>query len=619
MGWTVTSPSGKVAIALEATEGVLSYRVLHHGEEIVADSPLGLRTSGGDLRSGLVVADEGSDERVTTDAQVPHGKRHRLHADGTARTVWFTTDAGYRLGIDLRAYDQGAAFRYLLEGSDSATFRNRMTFTGEYTAVKIANQGRAWIQPMQPPAGHCYEDYYTDGLEIGTPAGTDGYYLPATFATGSSWLCLHESDLDATFYGAKLAPTAPDNTYSFIAPLAEEGLGVGAVEVTAALPWHSPWRTFTLADSAVGLLETDLVDILAAPPDGDFGYVRPGRATWSWWSEHGSPRNIERLRDFVVLAAEFGYEYSLVDANWQENGDEAIQQLIAQASADAVGIWLWYNSGGPHNNVSEAPRDLMYEPQLRKAELARIAGWGAVGIKVDFFHSDKADRIQQYLDILADAHAVGLMVDFHGSTVPRGWSRTWPNLMSMEAVHGAEQYGVGDFEQRAPRHNTVLPFTRNLAGPMDYTPVTFTDERPDKLTTDAHEVALAVVFESGVLHVADSDIALHAVDPAIQQALKLIPTDWDDIVGIEGEPSSYVVLARRSGDRWFVAGLNGTGEVLAVRLELSAFDSDRAENSTGWQLITDGADRHEVTTVQASGSVTVAMAPNGGFLAYQES
>ena len=440
MGWTVTSPSGQVAIALDLMDAVLSYRVLHHGEEVVADSPLGLRTQGGDIRAGLVVADEGSDERVTTDAQVPHGKRHRLVAEGAARTVWFSTDTDTRLGIELRAYDQGAAFRYLLEGS------GEVTFIGEDTAVRIAGEGRAWIQPMQPPAGSCYEDYYTDGVEIGTPSDSDGYYLPATFATGSSWLCLHESDLDATFYGAKLAPSAPDNSYSFLAPLAEEGLGVGDVEVTAALPWHSPWRTFTLADSAVALLETDLVHILAAPPEGDFSYVRPGRATWSWWSEHGSPRDIERLRDFVDLAAEFGYEYSLVDANWQENGVEAIQQLIAHARTVKVGIWLWYNSGGPHNDVSEAPRDLMHEPQLRKAELARIAEWGAVGIKVDFFHSDKADRIGQYLDILADAHAVGLMVDFHGSTVPRGWSRTWPNLMSMEAVHGAEQYGIGDFE-----------------------------------------------------------------------------------------------------------------------------------------------------------------------------
>ena len=159
----------------------------------------------------------------------------------------------------------------------------------------------------------------------------------------------------------------------------------------------------------------------------------------------------------------------------------------------------------------------------------------------------------------------------------------------------------------------MLPFTRNLAGPMDYTPVTFTDQHPAKLTTDAHELALAVVFESGVLHVADSDTALHAVDPAVQQALKLIPADWDDIVGIEGEPSRYVVLARRSGDRWFLAGLNGTGEVLAVRLELAAF-----AGGAEWQLITDGADRHEVMAVQASGSVTVAMAANGGFLAYQQ-
>jgi alpha-glucosidase len=614
MGWTVTSPDGQVAISLDSSNQGLTYRVLHHGEEVIATSPLGLRTSNGDIGPGVSVDDEGSDVAVSTDAHVLHGKRHRVVAEGVARTVWFDnvgspdpTAGQGRFGVELRAYDQGAALRYLLEGS------GEVTFTGELTAARVA-PGRAWIQPMQPPAGHCYEDYYTDGVPIGTASGTDAWYLPATFATGSSWLCMHEADLDASFYGAKLAPEAPDRTYSFVGPHPEEGLGIGAVDVTARLPWHSPWRTFTLADSAVGLLETDLVDVLSPEPEGDFGYVKPGRATWSWWSEHSSPTNIDRLRDFVLLAEEFGYEYTLVDANWQENGEPAIRGLIDDANAAGVGVWLWYNSGGPHNAVSEAPRDLMYDSDLRKAELAKIASWGAVGVKVDFFHSDKADRIQQYLDIVADAHSVGLMVNFHGSTVPRGWSRTWPNLMSMEAVHGAEQYGVGDFETRAPCHNTVLPFTRNLAGPMDYTPVTFTDERPDKLTTDAHELALAVVFESGVLHVADSDTALHAADPAVQEALKVIPADWDEIVGIEGEPSRYVVLARRSGDRWFVAGLNGTGAVLAVRLDLAVISG----GSGTWRLVTDGADRHEVTTGQSSGQITVAMAANGGFLAYEE-
>ncbi|HYJ74421.1 MAG TPA: glycoside hydrolase family 97 catalytic domain-containing protein, partial [Kineosporiaceae bacterium] len=343
----------------------------------------------------------------------------------------------------------------------------------------------------------------------------------------------------------------------------------------------------------------------------DDGWVVPGRVSWSWWSENDSPRDLARLRDYADLAAEFGWEYSLVDANWNVHGEDDIRALVAHAAERGVRLWLWYNSGGPHNEVTEQPRDRMHEPGVRRREFAKLADWGVAGVKVDFFQSDKQDSIARYLGILEDAAEHRIMVNVHGCTIPRGWSRTWPHLLTMEAVRGAESYIFQeDFPAIAARHNTILPFTRNAVGPMDYTPVTFGDVAHPHRTTNAHELALAVVFESGLLHLADSAASYRGVRPEVAEELRRVPVVWDETRFLVGEPGRCAVVARRAGGGWWIGGINGTDGSRTLDLALPS--------DAGWRVVADGGgrDAFAVRDLPAGeGRLRVELAPRGGVLA----
>ena len=314
-----------------------------------------------------------------------------------------------------------------------------------------------------------------------------------------------------------------------------------------------------------------------------------------------------------------GWEYCLIDANWDlmTNGGN-IQELAKYATSKGVGLLLWYNSGGPHNAVTERPRDIMNDPAKRKAEFKKIKSWGVAGVKVDFFNSDKQVLIQEFLDILKDAADNQILVDFHGCTLPRGWSRTYPNLMSMESIKGAEQYGWdNNFARLAASHNTVVVATRNVVGSMDYTPMTFSDYDCCKhQTTNAHELALSVVFESGIVHWGDRVDSYLKQSAQIKEYMKVVPATWDDTKFVAGEPNKLMVLARRNGDSWFVAGINGDSTVKEMNIELPFI----AEGKYKLTLYQDGASSRTIDVKEiefTSGSrIPVKMLPKGGFTAW---
>jgi hypothetical protein len=290
-----------------------------------------------------------------------------------------------------------------------------------------------------------------------------------------------------------------------------------------------------------------------------------------------------------------------------------MEGLVDYAAARGVGIFLWYNSAGPHNDYSFSPRDKMWDPVIRRAEMAKLSSWGVKGIKVDFFKSEKQIMIQQYLGILEDAAAEELLVCFHGSTAPRGWYRTWPNMMTTEAVRGAEYYkSEPTFPEDAPLHNVEVAFTRNVIGPMDYTPVTFSDNNYAHITTNAHELALAVVYESGLVHFADDIDSYTAQPQVVQDFLADVPAAWDEVRFVEGDPSSHIVLARRKGTDWYLGGLNGAGSPRDVSIDLTQF----GYVGSGGSHISDG----ETPRTFSSGPITgtqldVTMSPQGGFVA----
>jgi hypothetical protein len=446
---------------------------------------------------------------------------------------------------------------------------------------------------------------------------TAGWCFPALFNLEKEhWLLLTEAEMDGSYCGTRLQQHAEGGLYKIRFPDPAEGNNVGSVNPVHTLPWQTPWRVVMVGNSLAPIVESTLVTDLSAPSAvQNTDWIKPGRVSWSWWSEQDSPQKIDRLLAFVDLAAEMNWEYSLVDANWNYMEAEKIEQLVAHAKEKGVGLIFWYNSGGTHNVVTEAPRDRMMPGEVRRKEFQWLRDLGAKGVKVDFFQSDKQNIMQHYLNILKDAADFGIIVNFHGCTLPRGWDRTYPHMMTLESVKGAECYIFNEqYSGKAPWHNTVLAFTRNVVGPMDYTPVTFSDNTYPHITSYGHELALAVVFESGWIHLADRISAYSELPDTVKNFLKTVPAAWDDTKYISGKPGKSAILARRKGSDWYIGGINGMDSTLTESLDLPFLDAGEYEAL----LITDGENEGsfhaETSVVTADEPVTVAMRPYGGFV-----
>lgn len=602
----------EVGIDAASTEipGALFYQINLDERPVLQTSRLGVRRADQDF-STLAVTSVSPTIAVTEKYNLLYGKRRSQTSYAAQSTIRCRAPGGAPLDVVLRAYDDGVAFRYRFPDHAPALH----TVTEELTSFNFSAEGRAWVQEHDLPglATPAYEAAYQNGIPIGTPTDLASWNLPALFETGDTWVLLAEADLSPAYFGAHLGN--PDGReYRIVTPHPDEGMGIGSVEPHSSLPWETPWRVVVVGDTLAAIVETDLITHLSPPSRiEDTSWIHPGRVSWSWWSDRSSPQALDRVEPFVDLAAELGWEYTLLDAHWNVHPDEAIERFVRSALEKGVGVWLWYNSGGPNNEVMEQPRDRMYEPEIRRAEFAKLAAWGVSGVKVDFFHSDKQTGIQLYWDILAAAAPHEIMVNLHGCTIPRGWQRTWPHLMTMEGVRGAEQYGFDEhFPEVAVWHNTILPFTRNVVGPMDYTPVTFGDFLFPHLTTNAHELALAVVFESGLLHYADSVESYRGTPVYVQDLLRQIPAAWDDTRFIAGYPGDFAVLARRTGSVWYLAGINGTKEVRDLEVPLD-FLTERSSAL----LVTDGEQgdwRSETGTYQPTDRLTLTMHPAGGFI-----
>ena len=613
--WPVASPDGRNVVVLSVEEGGrLAWRVTREGATILEKSPAGIRRHDQTFADALKPVSATEPRTVEERYRTPTGKRRDHHVRGRERTITVANARNAQLEIVLRAHDDGVAIRYRFPETDGEP---RRVFQ-EMTGFAVPPGSTAWMLPHQRVHryGPAYEDFFEQVPSGRAAPLTAGWSLPALFKTpGGKWLLLHESGMEGNYPGAHLAQEAPGGIYRIAFPDPEEGLGVGEIHPSSTLPWEMPWRIVAIADQAVRLVESDIVnDLSPATKMTDTSWILPGRSSWSWWSKSASPKHAADLKSFIDLAAEMGWEYSLIDANWDRMETGNIADVLAHARTKNVKPLLWYNSGGPHNDVTEAPRDRMHTREARRAEFAQLQQWGVAGIKVDFWHSDKPDRMQQYRDVMADAAEFKITVNFHGSTIPRGWSREFPNLMSMEAVFGAEQYKFRQpFTTRAAWLNTVLPFTRNVIGSMDYTPVTFTDVRFPRTTTNAHELAQSVVFESGIQHFADSVEAYRALPDAAKQFLRQVPAAWDETRGLSGDPGGHVVVARRDDRTWYIGGLNADTAIRA-KVPLS-FLGPGAWTMT---LIADGdVDRDFKTSsrpITSADVIDVPMRARGGFV-----
>jgi len=630
--FTIESPDGQTELTVDrpdpapdATGAEWYLRAERRGVEYLGWSPLGIEYEDAGFFSELEPV-TAAQNPVQETYRMLAGKRSVRSVAGSELALKLQNAEGHEIELLFRAHDDGIAYRYRRPGTGQALV------TRELSGFQVPEGADAWIQPYDKYIGSWpgYERAYNrvtagdDESNDGLSTLDDGWGYPALFGfdDGAGYLLLTEAGLDQSYCATRFEQQVDGTLYRVRFPSAAEGNGEGQVNPTSTLPWATPWRVALLGKLST-IVESTLVDDLSQPPEQALeeyeSWVRPGRAAWSWWSQDtGTPALQEEYVDF---AAEHGWEYVLVDAGWDRwpAPETEVPALVDYVGERGVGVLLWYNSGGPHNNVTASPRDRMHDAEVRRAELDRIAGWGVRGIKVDFFVSDKQDRITQYLEILDAAAERELMVNFHGCTLPRGWQRSHPNLMTMEAVAGGENYRTGGGPDAL--HNVRLAFTRNVVGSMDYTPMTFEAALNNVGIPYAHQLALAVIFESGWQHLADradSDVtegfrAVFAAFPFVDDFLSSVPTAWDDTRFLAGDPDSLVALARRKGDEWYLAAINGLDRSRELTLALGFLDS----GSYGYRLIHSGAAPDALVedqgSVTAADSLTVTLDPRDGF------
>jgi len=635
--WSVKSPGSKLSLTLALDEsGAPSFNVsLQKADgttaEVVKPSTLGIvrsfqdhegdgKKTIRDFTKGLTFTSR-QDEKISETYQMLTGKRLPNTVSGNQSSFVFTNTDGGKIQLDLRAFDTGVAFRYHLLGEPNRKHNNLYhTVEKELTSFSMGTDGKHFAQGFDimrtfTPA---YERPYNSGLPIGTkvaPKEGVGWGMPSLFETPDAWVLLHETGFHGQYHASHLSADPTGGTYKLQLPPENEAGGMGGVTSSHTLPWTLPWRFLIVSENVSDIVESNMVFDLAEPNQvEDTSWIKPGKVSWSWLSDHDSSRNEAALKKFVDLAQEMKWEYSLVDANWNTISETIMEDLVSYGAKKGVDMLFWYNSGGPHNWVQEEPRNLMHERGRRRAEFKMLQEKGVKGVKIDFFQSDKQFVVQQYTDILEDAADFNILVNFHGCTAPRGWERTFPHLMTMESVRGSENYTFDSepYAGLAPAQNTVLPFTRNVIGSMDFTPITFSDFVQPHETTNAHELALAIIFESGWLHPADSVESYRALPDAWKNFLRTVPTVWDETRFVAGYPGKHVVIARRLGKQWYLAGINGEKKEKTLTLDLSKLSGFPTGEAT---LFIDGDDKtNSSKKIQAGSSLKISMKPNGGFV-----
>ncbi|GII30418.1 glycoside hydrolase family 97 catalytic domain-containing protein [Planotetraspora mira] len=549
--------------------------------------PLGFTVDGAELGvdAELVhVSDRTVRDRISLRSGKAAGEHDYEHHE---RVHTFREAGGVEWQVILRTARDGVAIRYAMPTLDGTA-----RVTADRTAVTLPSGARSWVLDYQT----WYETprFGADTAELA--GGAYGFPFLARLDEAAHVL-ITESGIDGRFAGAHAEVGEPgaDGSRTLRFTLADD-----AVEVTRGVV--TPWRVF-LVGTLPELVSSLLVDELAPPvsPDlEDAEWVRPGRAAWSWWSDFYSGAQLDKQRHFVDVAADLGWEHLLIDCGWEETW---VPEIVAYASRRGIQVHLW-----------TIWRDLNSPEDLRKLALWR--SWGVAGIKVDFMESESKDRYRWYDTILAETARLGLMVNFHGSVIPRGWARTFPQVIGYEAIRGAEYYVFFENQALTASHNVVQPFTRNVVGAMDATPVAF--GAANRTTSDGHELGLSVAFESGITHFADHVDAYASRPPAARFLAELAPV-WDETVLLAGDPDTHAVIARRAGDRWFVGGI-ATGDARTVRVPLDAL---RAGPDAQVWVVGDAAPTSaEVpatglaeTTTTATDAIDVEVARDGGFVA----
>lgn len=612
---TVMSPNQDVLIGLFNRQGTdqgewylrLDYTSGTRSSKGVLQVRLGLKRDDQDFSGELRYLNKSRPALIHEAYAVLHGKRSHCVNTANEMVVTFENARKSRMNLVLRAYNDGLAFRYEFPEKEG-----RGVVLDEATSYEIPHNARRWLEKWNPANEELYSVMDNDSVQ-------QDWSYPALFCTADTtcWYLIHEADINRSYCGSKLSNVIERSAYKVTLPDPTEASDFGPATPTITFPWKSPWRIIIVGGLSDIVQSTLTEDVSSPSKIENTDWIRPGAVSWNYWSDNHGTKDYKVVCEFADLAASMNWSYTLLDWEWDVMGNGGtLPDAVRYILSEGVKPLLWYNSG-VNPWIRATPRDRLRTHESRVAEFSKLREMGVAGIKVDFFLTEKQEMITYYLDILEDAAQYQLMVNFHGCMVPRGWSRTYPHLMTQEGVRGAEWYNNGpEFTPTAPQHNTILPFTRNVVGPMDYTPVTFTNSQYPHTTSYGHELALSVVFESGLQHFADRPYGYASLPDAARSLLKSVPTAWDDTKLLDGFPGRDIIVVRQKGDAWYIGGLNAEQREKTKTLVFTFLPEHGRYRMT---LIADGEHDRDLfvryLVVDRSSAVDVALLRRGGFAA----
>jgi hypothetical protein len=613
---SLSSPDNSLTVDFGVNSKQQAWYLIKHNSQVVVDtSALGLVRKDADFSKALKITDISEAEKVEDKYTMLNGKQKDITYSASQKTLHLENAGGQKMDIVFNVSNGGVAFKYKFpETSGDVKY-----ITEEKTAYNFKASAKAWLQPMsKAKTGYAetnpsYEEHYQMEVPVNTPSPIgQGWVYPALFKEGDTWVSVSETGLGNNYCGTHLNYDQAAKALKVVFPQPEEVFAKGAaLNPESRLPWETPWRILAIGDLQTVVHSTLGTDLADKAITNDTAFVNPGAASWSWAILKDNATNFETTKQFIDYAQQMQWPYCLIDADWDRRiGIDKIKELVAYGKERNVKLILWYNSAGGWNSVKLTPKDKFITAESRDKEFKWLHDTGIAGVKIDFFGGDGQSMIAYYHEILKSALKHNILVNFHGATLPRGWQRTYPNLMTAEAIKGFEFI---TFDQRtadaAPQHCAMLPFTRNLYDPMDFTPMSL-DAIPNisRRTTAGFELALPTLFFSGVQHLAEIPQGMAKQPEFVINYLKGIPTAWDESKLLAGLPGKDVVMARRKGNNWYITGINGENKAKTIDIDLSFIKTSQGN------MITDGATEKWETKPIKPGKTSINLKPYGGFV-----
>ncbi|WP_091853650.1 glycoside hydrolase family 97 protein [Prevotella communis] len=629
----ITSPDGNLVVTVNDEGGKPGYQVDYKGTAMLLRSPLGLVLNFEDLTKDLVIKDC-STQTVTDDYSLKTIKQSTVHYEATEAVCQVEKNGRHAMDIIFRVSNRDVAFSYKLYSRKSRGGETLVAIVeNEASGFVLPDGTTTFLCPQSKPMGGfartspSYETSYTLDEPMGKNGWGEGYSFPCLFKvpvaatksqpTGQGWVLISETGTDGNYVACRLLNDGGAN-YKIGFPQQGEMNGWGTTTASVSLPAQTPWRTITVGNTLQNVVETTVAFDLVKPKykaSRDYTY---GAGSWSWIIGMDSSCNFDEQKRYIDFSAAMGWRTVLIDALWDKQiGYEKMAELSRYAKSKGVGLFLWYNSNGSWNDAPQSPLNKMNRSAARRQEMKWMQENGILGIKVDFFGGDKQAMMQLYEDILTDANEFGIQCIFHGCTLPRGWERMYPNYVASEAVLASENLHFGQGSCDAEAFNGCIhPFIRNTVGSMDFGGSTLNkfynaDNKrgTHRVTSDVYALATAVLFQSSVQHFAMAPNNLTDAPAWAVDFMKHVPTTWDEVKFIDGYPGKYCIMARRHGDKWFVAGICADKQPLKKTITLPMF-----AKGTELQVYSDDAQlQGSVSTVKQNKKqqITVTIPTNG--------